>query len=138
MALTGYVRDVWEDVRDLDRALGGVRIDPNLYRPNIDVCEEKNRILVHAEMPGIDRKQINIQVKNAALEISGRKEETNKQQGGTWLREERRYGEFRRVIPLPKNVDEKKICARLNEGVLEIEIPKTHIEEPKERRINIE
>uniref|UniRef100_A0A6B2LT89 SHSP domain-containing protein n=1 Tax=Arcella intermedia TaxID=1963864 RepID=A0A6B2LT89_9EUKA len=89
-------------------------------------------------MPGMRKEDVQVQFKRGALEISGKKEEHKKDEGATWHREERRYGEFRRVIPFPKNIDENKISAKLTEGLLEIHVPKVQSEEPKQHSVKIE
>lgn len=94
-------------------------------------------IVVRAELPGVRPEDVDITVQNGLLTISGRREEVRQEERGGYLVRERRSGSFRRSLQLPQDVDESKINARFENGVLEVTIHgATVVQEPK--RIQIE
>jgi len=103
--------------------------------PAIDVAERDDAIVVKAEMPGMKREDINIEVHGNTLTISGEKKEETEQKGASYYHSERRYGSFQRNIPLPSDVDPEKIEATHREGVLTVTVPKS--EKSKARHIPI-
>jgi HSP20 family protein len=94
--------------------------------PHMDVCEKGNKIVVELEMPGILPEDVVILVHHNRLEVRGLKKEEPLPEGGTYLRVEREYGPFRRVIDLPASIlpDKAKAKAVLQEGVLIITLKK--------------
>jgi len=107
-------------------------------RPHINVKDTKDEIVVHAELPGIAKENINVEYKDGFLKISGKKEEKEKEEGATWIRKERRFGEFVRRIPLPENVDPNKIKAAVQNGVLEVHVEKPPSEQSKSVSVPVE
>lgn len=81
-------------------------------------------MVIHAEVPGLDRDDIDIEVTDGVLTIKGeRKSETERTEEG-WLVRERAYGSFERSVVLPEGVEAEKISADYKEGVLEVHVPK--------------
>jgi len=102
------------------------------WTPNVDVYEDKDKITVKAELPGMRKEDIHINVTGNTLTISGeRKHEERKKEGETF-REERFFGRFQRSITLPTAVDTTKIQATYKDGVLTIECPKAEEAKPKQ------
>jgi len=102
------------------------------FEPRLDVTESEKAITVRAEIPGIDPKDIHIEVQDGVLSISGEKkaEETKEEKGYHWT--ERHYGSFARSIRVPDYVESDKIDAGYKDGVLSIELPKTEKAKPKQ------
>lgn len=99
----------------------------------MDVREEDGKILVDAEMPGFNKDEIDVSLDNGVLSISAeRREEPTK---GTSHLRERRYARVQRSVALPADVDEDKIEARLDNGVLHLEMPETS--EQQGRKITV-
>ncbi|HUL62305.1 MAG TPA: Hsp20/alpha crystallin family protein [Methanocella sp.] len=92
--------------------------------PYVDVIDREGDIVITVDLPGVDKKDIHISVKDNALEISAEKKlrEERKEEG--YLRRERGYTRFYRAIRLPTTVDETKAHGSFNNGVLEITLPK--------------
>jgi HSP20 family protein len=86
----------------------------------MDVCEKNDKIIVELEMPGILPEDLVILVHHNRLEVRGLKREEPLPEGGTYLRVEREYGPFRRVIDLPASILPDKARASLKDGVLVI------------------
>lgn len=106
--------------------------------PLMDVKETPDAIIISAEVPGLNKKDIGISVKKGELIIKGEKREEKKKEGESFLRIERSYGSFRRIIKLPSGVDESKVKASYKNGVLNIHLPKTEEEKPKEITITVD
>lgn len=105
--------------------------------PRMDVTERDNEFVVHAEMPGIDKDDINITLEGGILTISGEsKSESEQKEGDRVVRRERRYGRYLRSLQLGKEVDDKKVRASYKDGVLELVLPKA--DEVKPKRITVD
>lgn len=104
---------------------------------NLDVSETKNAISVVLDVPGIDQKDIDISLKDGALEISGHREEEAEEKDADFHRVERSYGAFRRRIALPCEVEGEKVQAKLKKGVLKIKLPKSAKAKSNGRKIEI-
>jgi len=105
------------------------------WAPAIEMSEQENSIIVKAELPGVKPDEIELSVEDSVLTISGRKKEEATEEGEGHYRSERRYGMFRRTIPLAASVDGEKVEATSKDGVLAITLPKA--ETAKRRRIEI-
>ena len=103
------------------------------WAPSLDVSETTENILVKAEVPGMDAKDIDISLANDVLTIKGKKEQEKEE---NYHRTERSYGSFSRSIRLPHEVQSDKIKASYKDGVLKITLPKS--EEVKEIKIKVE
>ena len=103
----------------------------------MDVLEEDGNLVIKAELPGVKQEDVDITVHERVLTISGqRREETETERGGYHVRERRR-GAFSRSVMLPQDVDEDRIRARYEDGVLEVTVEgAAAVREPK--RIQIE
>ena len=106
-----------------------------MFRPAVDVHEDADAYVVHVEVPGVPRENLDIAMHDGALLIRGRKESISASGEARFRRVERAYGTFARALQLPRNVDPERISASLNDGVLEVRLPKR--EEIKPRRIAI-
>jgi HSP20 family protein len=103
--------------------------------PPVDIVEEKDRILLTAELPGFQENDVEVQMEGGVLTIRGERKSESEKEGRTFHRMERSYGQFVRSFTLPNNVDRDNIKAKFNNGLLEIEMPKR--EEAKPRQIKI-
>jgi HSP20 family protein len=108
------------------------------WMPSIDVHEDAKGIYVKAEMPGMDEKNIDVNIENNYLTIKGEKrEEREEKKDKRTIVTERKFGSFERTIRLPEGIKADKVKADFKNGVLTIDIPKEKVEEPKKVRINI-
>ena len=101
------------------------------FVPRTDVAETESGFEVTAELPGLKPEEVQVEIKEGSLWISGEKKEEKEEKGKTFHRVERRRGEFRRVLPLPTNVDEEQIEARVEDGVLHVLVPKIETATPR-------
>ena len=101
------------------------------WSPAVDIKEEADRFVIHADVPGVDPKDIDISMEEGVLSLSGeRKSESRSEQDG-WKRTERLTGRFLRRFTLPEGTDAEHISAQGKHGVLEISIPKIAKVAPK-------
>jgi len=107
----------------------------DFFTPRANVAETEKGMEITVELPGVKPEDVRVEVHGGELWITGEKKEEKEEKGKTFHRVERRYGEFRRVIPLPTTVDKEKITAEYKEGVLKVEVVKT--EEAKPKRIEV-
>ncbi|NIP30510.1 MAG: Hsp20 family protein [Candidatus Dadabacteria bacterium] len=99
--------------------------------PNVDVYEKSDKYVINAEIPGLDKEDIKIDLKDGALTLSGEKKYEEKKEDGNYIRVERRYGKFERRFNLPENVNIEKVTANYKNGVLEVTLPKKEEAKPK-------
>ncbi|MBN2427232.1 MAG: Hsp20/alpha crystallin family protein [Deltaproteobacteria bacterium] len=102
---------------------------------SVDVFEEKNDLVIKAEVPGIEKGDLDIKISENVITISGEKKREEKVEEEDYYFHERASGSFRRQIPLPQGTDAEKAKATFQDGVLEIRMPKT--EEAKEKVKNV-
>jgi len=127
----------------LNRTLGSVfgraerEDEMNLaaWAPPVDIAEEKDKIVITAELPGFREEQIEIQMENGMLTLRGERKFENETEGKSYHRVERSYGQFVRTFSLPNNVDRERIKADFSNGLLKVELPKR--EDAKPRTIKI-
>jgi HSP20 family protein len=103
--------------------------------PTVDVFEDKNHLVIKAEVPGIEKGDLDVQISENVITISGEKKTEEKLEEKDYYYHERSTGSFRRQIPLPEGTEGEKAKATFKDGVLEIKIPKS--EEIKEKRKSI-
>ena len=100
--------------------------------PRVEVRDEKDRWVVSAELPGVDKKDVTVQVQKGVLTLGGEKKRETESNANGIYRSERVYGAFRRSFGLPENVDEEKIQAEYRNGVLRVELFKKPQTAPKQ------
>ena len=107
------------------------------WTPAVDVFETENELVLKADVPEVDMKDVNIEVENHTLTIKGqRKFENEKKQKG-YHRIERSYGSFARYFTLPDTVDTEKVTADYKNGVLSVTLPKKEVAKPKSVKIEL-
>lgn len=108
---------------------------PSEFSPSLDLVETESAFEVKVDLPGLKPQDVHVELKNGQLWVSGEMKEEKEEEGKTFHRVERRYGEFRRVLPLPTDVKEDEIEAKFADGVLRIAVPK--VEAAKAKQIEI-
>lgn len=109
---------------------------PGVWSPVVDIYETEREIILKAELPGIERDQIHLEAKENTLTLKGERRFEKEVKEETLQRIERSYGKFQRTFTLPTRIDEKKVKAKYQDGVLEIRLPKS--EADTARKIAIE
>lgn len=106
--------------------------------PRVDISEKNNSYIIKADLPGMDKRDISITIEKGMLKIEGVKKEENKKEQGKYYHLERRYGRFSRSFILPDEVIAEKIDAKINNGVLELTLPKSEKAMPKTIEVKIQ
>ena len=96
-----------------------------VFEPKLDVTDDENFLCVTLEIPGVEMKDIDVQVQDGVMTISGEKQRDEGYEEEACYQAERSYGSFRRVIPLPAEVETGKAEAKFDKGVLTVKLPKT-------------
>lgn len=105
------------------------------WTPALDVFETQEKFVITMELPGVSPDDVDISVEDSTLMVRGERRFYNEQQEESFLRIERRFGEFTRSLTLPSTADAESIQASFDQGLLTIEVPKK--EEAKPRKISI-
>jgi HSP20 family protein len=106
------------------------------WEPAVDVEETDKEIAVRAEMPGMKADDIDLSIHDNALIISGEKKENEERKEGGYVYQERRYGSFRRMVPLPSAVDPENVQAEYRDGVLNVTLHKSQEALPKKIKVS--
>jgi HSP20 family protein len=138
----------WDPFRDLtalqtevnrlfSRAGGGDVSERQSWTPAVDVVETDEAIVLKAELAGMDPTDINIEVQDNVLTVSGERRFEEEVKEDKFYRIERRYGSFSRSLTLPPTADEGKVEAKYENGLLQITVPKAEIAKPKKITVSI-
>ncbi len=106
--------------------------------PAVDIYETDDAIVLEAELPGMDEKDIEVRVEDNVLTIKGERKFEKEAKEENYYRMERYYGAFQRSFTLPSNVDVDKIKAEYKKGILKVTMPKKEETKPKQIKIEVE
>ncbi|MFO0983453.1 MAG: Hsp20/alpha crystallin family protein [Planctomycetota bacterium] len=127
--------------RMVDRFFGnGDRLETTRtaeFTPTVDIVDRKNELVVRAELPGIDAKDVEVTCEGTRLTLTGEKKHEVETKGQDFYRYESQFGKFQRVLTLPSEVEAKLAKATYKNGVLEIVLPKSEEAKAKEVKIKI-
>ena len=101
------------------------------WRPAVDVYEDDDKLVIKAEVPGVDKEDISVDLNDGVLTLTGTRAYENEVKEENYYHRERAYGKFHRSFSLPAGHDPEKIKADFKDGVLKIEIPKPEEKKPK-------
>jgi len=104
--------------------------------PPIEMFEREGHLVVRADLPGLTKDDVHVEVTDEALTIEGERRSEHEEQQGEFFHSERRYGTFHRHIPLPEGVNAHQVTASFKDGVLEVSMPAPH-QQARGRRIEI-
>ena len=146
----GRSRDIFSAMRDeMDRMFGRFERDwalPSLFGredrgsavvPQLDVREDSNSITIEVELPGVEEKDIAVTLANGVLTIKGEKRQAKEDKGENYHMTERSFGSFQRSLRLPDMIDESKVEAKFDKGVLKVTAGKKPEAVKSARRIEI-
>ena len=109
-----------------------------MWRPAIDIEEKNGKYLVKADLPGMKKDDIHVELKDGYLTLRGERKSEHEENNDNYHRIERTYGTFERTFRVPEGVTEKDIHAKYKDGVLELTVPAPKAEEPKTTEVKIE
>ena len=107
------------------------------WAPQVETFRKDDKLVVRADLPGLAKDNVNIEVEDDMLLISGERSDENRDERDDYYRSERTYGRFFRAIQLPDGVDADKIEATFKDGVLEVTIPAPKVQTPRNRQVKI-
>ena len=131
----GNLRSVINDLFDENHVRSSIKPGVSKWYPAVDVLESKDSYLIRAELPGMKREDIKVEVKDGALVLSGERKSEQPAEGVEYRHVERVAAKFWRSFSLPETVKQDGIEATYKGGVLEIRVPKA--EEAKPRQIEV-
>ncbi|BBA69081.1 Hsp20/alpha crystallin family protein [Geobacter sulfurreducens] len=145
MAIVKYspFRDMMNMQEQMNRLLdlawskqGGEELREGAWQPPVDIFEDENAVIIKAELPGIDQKDIEVRIEDNTLTIRGERKHEEEVRKENYHRVERYYGGFQRSFSIPATIDQEKVRASSDKGVLTITLPKR--EEVKPKQITVE
>lgn len=134
----------WRDMSTLQHRINHVFNEPffrsgdddelslGSWYPAVDMFDDDDKIVIKAELPGMEKKDISVDIENRVLTLSGERNYDNEVKEENYYRRERATGRFKRVFNLPADVDSDQIKADFKDGVLKVEIPKPEEQKPKQ------
>ena len=135
----------WDPIRELDSLQGDMnRLFDRFFEgpagsrrwiPAMDLLETEDHLVLRGDLPGMTEDDVDIEIKDNVLTISGERKSDSEEKGEGYHRVERAFGSFSRSLNLPQGVDPEKIEAKFDNGVLEVRIPKPA--EAKPTRVEI-
>ncbi len=107
------------------------------WLPAVDVIDEKDKLRIKADLPGVDKNNVEVNIEDGVLTIKGERKQEKEEKDKNYYRRECFYGVFERSISLPAEVDIEKAEANYKDGVLEIILPKKEEAKPKQLKLKI-
>lgn len=111
--------------------------DRKVWGPAIELQQTESDVVLRAELPGVDAKDLDVQVSREAVSISGEYRSETKSEDNKVFRSEFRYGNFHRVVPLPVEVHNDKVNAEFKDGILTLTLPKVTADRPQVVKVNL-
>ncbi len=138
-------RELFSLRRDVDRLFddlwpndeGATNGEGTVWRPSVDIRETDHEFLIHADLPGISKEDLEITVVDGRLMIKGQRHRENESKEGGAHRVERAYGTFTRTFDLPAAVDTEAVAATYKDGVLSVTVPKAEEAKPKQIEVKV-
>lgn len=148
MKIIPYRQSLWDPftpLEDIQREMNNM-FDRSLSRlpkeetwaPAVDIVDDKDMIRVKAELPGVPKDQVDVNIQDGILSIKGEKKQEKEVKDKDCIRTERFFGSFRRSFSLPSGVDAQGIKANYKDGVLEVILPKKEDAKSKSLKVKIE
>lgn len=132
--------------QDMDRLLSNVFrgagsdrqiIPAGIFKPTVDIHADENAYTITVEVPGVDEKDVSLELADETLIIRGEKKQEKEEKTGNFYRVERAYGCFQRILSLPADADQENIDADFGRGVLCITVPRKPRQQSNVRRIKV-
>ena len=107
------------------------------WSPAVDIFETENEVVLKADVPGVELKDIEVRVENQTLTVKGERKFEQEEQRKGYHRIERSYGAFQRSFAVPHTVDTEKVAAEFKNGVLTISLPKKEAAKPRQVKVEV-
>jgi len=116
---------------------GQEALSTSTFAPPVDVYEDEHNVTLKIEVPGIDEKDIDVQIENNLLTVHGERKFEKEEKEENFRRVERQYGSFTRSFTLPNTVNPEQVQARYDKGILKIQLAKKAEAKPKQIKVNV-
>jgi HSP20 family protein len=129
----------WPSLAGIRRELrrGEKELEKAAWSPRVDVLEKEGQLVIRADLPGLTKDNVKVEVTNDTLTIQGEREQKTEEKREGYYRSECTYGSFYRAIPLPEGADTSKANAVIRDGVLEVTMPAPKIQEVRSRAVEV-
>jgi HSP20 family protein len=121
----------------INRLLSEDGIKARPWSPAVDIVETENELVLKADVPGVEMKDIDVQLENGTLTVKGERKFENEEKGKGFHRMERSHGSFVRYFTVPETVDSEHVKADYQAGVLTIVLPKKEIAKPRAIKVQV-
>ncbi|MCF8052084.1 MAG: Hsp20/alpha crystallin family protein [Desulfobacterales bacterium] len=133
---TRGLQTLGQEMDDLFRRTFGAPLETMEWAPSVDVSQNNGEVQVRAELPGLEAKDIDLNVSGDLLTIKGEKKKEEDRSEGDVISKESYYGSFQRTVRLPATVEQENAKAEFKNGILKVTLPKS--EESRSKKIQIE
>lgn len=123
--------DNWFDDFFYPATKGADSVSAPIWNPRVDIYDDNDNIVVKAEVPGVDKKDLFVDLKGRVLTLKGERSHDNEVKEDKYFRRETSFGQFERSFTLPTDVDPESVKAEYKDGVLKVNIPKPEETKPK-------
>jgi HSP20 family protein len=117
--------------------LGGT-LPSGAWNPAVDIYETSNEVILKAELPGLNQKDIQLEIKDDTLTLRGERLREQEVKEDNYYRKERVYGSFYRAFTLPNTIHQDKIEAKYKDGILEVCLPKAEAAKPRQLKVEVQ
>ena len=117
--------------------LAGEDIKEGLWQPSVDIYETEDAIVIKAELPDVDQKDIEVRIEDNTLLLKGERKHEGEVKKENYHRIERYFGSFQRSFSLPTNIQQDNVSASCDKGVLTITLPKKEDNKPKQIKVEV-
>ncbi|MGA7828038.1 MAG: Hsp20/alpha crystallin family protein [Geobacteraceae bacterium] len=115
----------------------GEELREGVWQPLVDIFENDDAVVIRAELPGVEQDDIEVKIEGATLAIRGERKQDSAVRQENYHRIERYYGPFQRSFLLPQTIDQEKVQAACDKGVLTITLPKKQLIKPKQITVQV-
>lgn len=141
----GYLQDIQEEmnrmIEDTFERFGLTDEESEkgeiTWRPAVELNQQNGNYQVKAELPGVKKEDIDIEVGEDTVTIKAETKKEEEEKKENVYRSEIRYGKFKRILELPSNIDSSRVSAEFKDGILTITLPRTEEEKEKTRKVEI-
>jgi len=115
----------------------GEEMKEGVWQPPVDIYEDEQSVVIKAEVPDVDQKDIEVRIENNTLTLKGERKHSSEIKKENYYRVERYFGQFQRSFSLPQSIDQDKVEATCEKGILTITLPKREEDKPKQISVEI-
>jgi HSP20 family protein len=112
--------------------------EQGMFKPRLDLGATQDTYTITVEIPGVDEKDLRVDIANDTLTIQGEKKQRKEEKERHYYRLERSYGSFQRILSLPEDADQDNVTASFKKGILQVQIPRKSLPAPEVKQVDIQ